>query len=73
MLVLSRKENQRIMISHDIVVTVLGIRGNKVRLGIDAPEGILVAREEVYRLRQPPGAADPKPVIAATGSVTPGR
>lgn len=51
MLVLSRKENQRIMISHDIVITVLGICGNKVRLGIEAPEGMLVDREEVYRRR----------------------
>ncbi len=48
MLVLSRKKNERIMISHDIVITVLGIRGNKVRLGIEAPEGMLVDREEVY-------------------------
>ena len=51
MLVLSRNENQRIMIGHDIVITVVGIRGNKVRLGIEAPEGILVDREEVHRER----------------------
>ena len=51
MLVLSRKENERIMISHDVVITVVGIRGNKVRLGIEAPEGMLVDREEVYRDR----------------------
>ena len=51
MLILSRKKNERIMINHDIVITVLDIRGNKVRLGIETPEGMLVDREEVYRDR----------------------
>jgi len=51
MLVLSRKENQRIMIGRNIVITVLDIGSNKVRLGIQAPEGMLVDREEVYRDR----------------------
>lgn len=48
MLVLSRKANQRIMIGKDIVVTVVDIRGDKVRLGIEAPQDVAVHREEVY-------------------------
>ena len=48
MLVLSRKLNQSIIINETIVVTVLGIRGDTVRLGIEAPGEIPVHREEVY-------------------------
>lgn len=48
MLVLSRKKNERIMINNDIIITVIDIRGDKVRLGIQAPEGVSVHREEVY-------------------------
>lgn len=48
MLVLSRKANQRITIGKDIVVTVVDIRGDKVRLGIEAPQDVAVHREEVY-------------------------
>lgn len=48
MLVLSRKTNERIVIRDNIVVTVVGIRGDKVRLGIEAPKEIAVHRREVY-------------------------
>lgn len=48
MLVLSRKKNERIMLGDDIVVTVVEIRGDKVRLGIEAPTNISVHRQEVY-------------------------
>ena len=47
MLVLSRKKNQSIVINDDIVVTVLEVRGAKVRLGIDAPKDIPVHRREL--------------------------
>ena len=47
MLVLSRKKNESIVISDDIVVTVVEIRGDKVRLGIKAPRDIPVHRREV--------------------------
>ena len=49
MLCLNRKRTERIVISDDVVVTVLEIRGGKVRLGIDAPAGLPVHREEVFR------------------------
>ena len=47
MLVLSRKKNESIVISDDIVVTIVEIRGDKVRLGIEAPRDIPVHRREV--------------------------
>ncbi len=47
MLVLTRSTNQSIMIGPDIVVTVLEVRGDNVRLGIQAPRSIAVYREEV--------------------------
>ena len=47
MLVLSRKSTERIQIGDNVVVTVLEIRGNKVRIGIDAPKEIRVLRSEL--------------------------
>jgi carbon storage regulator len=46
MLVLSRKRDQRIVIGKDVVIQVLDIKGNQVRLGIDAPSEVKVMREE---------------------------
>jgi carbon storage regulator len=48
MLVLSRKKNESIVINNDIIITVVEIRGDKVRLGIVAPKDVPVHREEVY-------------------------
>ena len=48
MLVLSRRTNQSVIISHDVVVTVLEVRGDVVRLGISAPRDVSVHREEVF-------------------------
>ncbi len=48
MLVLSRKKNESIIINDDITIVVVEIRGDKVRLGIEAPKEIPVHRNEVY-------------------------
>ena len=48
MLVLSRKKNESIVINNDIKIVVVEIRGDKVRLGIDAPRDVTVHREEIY-------------------------
>lgn len=52
MLVLSRHRDESIMIGDDIVITVVDIRGDKVRLGIQAPTQIPVHRQEVYEAIQ---------------------
>lgn len=52
MLVLSRKKDERIMIGDRISIMVVDIRGDKVRLGIDAPSEISVHRQEVYEAIQ---------------------
>lgn len=48
MLVLARKKNESIVIREDVVVTVIEVRGDKVRLGIEAPKEVKVHRREVY-------------------------
>jgi len=48
MLVLSRKKNESIVINNDITIVVVEIRGDKVRLGVEAPKEIPVHRREVY-------------------------
>ncbi len=52
MLVLSRQRDESIMIGDDIVVTVVEIRGDKIRLGIQAPAEVPVHREEIYNAIQ---------------------
>lgn len=52
MLVLSRKKNESIVINDDVTVVVIEIRGDKVRLGIEAPKEIPVHRNEVYEAIQ---------------------
>ncbi len=48
MLVLSRKRDEKIVIDHDIIITIVEVRGDKVRLGIEAPADVPVHRREVY-------------------------
>lgn len=50
MLILTRKLGEAIVIGHDIKVTFLDIRGKQIRVGIEAPKGLAVHREEIYRL-----------------------
>ena len=57
MLVLSRKRDERIVINDNIVITVVEIRGDKVRLGIEAPVEMSVHRQEVYDALQRERAA----------------
>ena len=67
MLVLSRQRDQTIMIGDDIEVTVVDIRGTKVRLGVTAPKTIAVHRKEVYEAiqRENRAAAEMKPADLA--------
>jgi len=47
MLIVTLKENEKVLIGNDISVMVVGIRGNQIRLGIEAPAGLLVLREKL--------------------------
>ena len=53
MLILTRRVGETLIIGDDVRVTVLGVRGHQVRIGVDAPKDVSVHREEIYqRIRQ---------------------
>jgi carbon storage regulator len=48
MLILTRRVGETVMIGNDVTVTVLGVKGNQVRVGINAPKNVAVHREEIF-------------------------
>lgn len=72
MLVLSRHRDESIIIGDDIVVTIIDIRGDKVRLGIEAPSDVPVHRQEVYEAIQRENRRAAQLLSAPPGSVAAG-
>jgi carbon storage regulator len=67
-LILTRRVGETVMIGNEVTVTVLGVKGNQVRIGINAPKTVAVHREEIYERikREQQGATEADP--ATTGS-----
>ena len=69
MLILTRRVGETVMIGDDVTITVLGVKGNQVRVGINAPKHVAVHREEIYERIKREQATDeveaPKPAECA--------
>ena len=68
MLILTRRVGETVMIGEDVTVTVLGVKGNQVRIGVNAPREIAVHREEIFdRIKREEGVDGPDGHAEPTG------
>jgi carbon storage regulator len=68
MLILTRRVGERLIIGEDVTITILSLKGNQIRIGIDAPREIKVHREEVFRRIQK--ERETLKVVPSTGRFT---
>ena len=69
MLILTRRVGETVVIGNDVTVTVLGVKGNQVRLGVNAPREVAVHREEIYeRIQGEQPAVEPKKLANGNGA-----
>ncbi|MDP9082624.1 MAG: carbon storage regulator CsrA [Pseudomonadota bacterium] len=61
MLILTRRVGETVMIGNEVTVTVLGVKGNQVRIGVNAPKDVAVHREEIYERIKREEDHDPSP------------
>ena len=71
MLVLSRRTNETLVINNDIRFTVLSVSGNQVRIGIEAPENIIILREEIINNGHRTADSNANGIDGASASATP--
>ena len=66
MLILTRRVGETVMIGNEVTVTVLGVKGNQVRIGVNAPKDVAVHREEIYeRIKREEDGGDAHPAGAS--------
>ena len=61
MLILTRRVGETVMIGEEVAVTILGVKGNQVRVGINAPKNVAVHREEIFERIKSDGGAELEP------------
>mgnify|MGYP001183651215 CR=1 FL=1 len=72
MLILTRRVGETVMIGNDVTVTVLGVKGNQVRIGVNAPRDVAVHREEIFERikREEQGEETVRPAKSGNGHGT---
>ena len=71
MLILTRRVGETVMIGDDVTITVLGVKGNQVRVGINAPKHVAVHREEIYERIKREQQSDAEPQQAKATEFAP--